>query len=466
MRIKSAIAAMLVSAATCFAQGYVCAEGGGTGSGAWAAEMYGWMAEKGGKGAAVLLGAVELEASDKPDSREVAFVKAGASSAKSLVITEKNADTQEIYDAITAASIVFIRGGSQSRYVEMWKGTKTEAAIRAVFAKGGVVGGTSAGCAILGEMSYDAVNGSLKPEEIVRDAQHPDLTLTKGFLGLVPGVLFDTHFGERARLPRLMTMLAHCREHRRIQPLGIGLDPKTALCVSPDGTAEVRGEGYATVLELSPKTALGLRSKESPTITNVYFTLVPAGARLDLNRREFLDSRVAVQGIAQSAMPLGFPRTEVAVAMEAVPVTPPPAEGAPLTAPDERPKAEWVKVVGSAGAPAVWCIKNPYAQPKATMDRVHSLVGEPLVAVLVAPGGVAYFEGGRVSFPGQAPTSGPSSIVLDTTGVADKFLPGTFKKPAVYRAMVHLLPSGSELNLATGSVAEIPHPEKSQKTGQ
>jgi len=443
MRTFSAAAAMLVCAASCFAQGYVCAEGGGTGSGAWAAEMYGWMAEKGQKGAAVIIGAVELDAPDKPDSREAALLKAGASSVKSLVVTEKNADTQEVYDAIAGASIVFIRGGSQSRYVEMWKGTKTEAAIRAVFAKGGVVGGTSAGCAILGEMSYDAIHGSLKPEEIVKDARHPDLTLTRGFLGLVPGVLFDTHFGERARLPRLMVMLAHCREDRRMQPLGIGLDPRTALCVSPDGIGEVKGEGYATVLNLTGSTSIGLKSGEPPAITNVSISIVPAGARLDLGKRQILNQRVANE-VSLTQWQLK-PR-EVIVPASVVRDDQP------------RPKTNWVEVQTPKRSPQLWCIENPYAEPNATMTRLHSLVGEPMVAVLMAPGAIASFSSSRIALPAQAPASGPSTIVLDTIHTQERFVPGAFSKPAVYGGLVHLLPSGWEFSLSNGRLSQVPLP--------
>jgi cyanophycinase-like exopeptidase len=36
-----------------------------------------------------------------------------------------------------------------------------------------------------------------------------------------------------------------------LSPLGIGVDPRTAVCVGPDGIAIVKGEGTATLLKLS-----------------------------------------------------------------------------------------------------------------------------------------------------------------------------------------------------------------------
>src|SRR5215468_8779109 len=113
-----AMIVLLALTPSALAQGYVCAEGGGNpGKGAWAEEVFGWMVEKGKHGPAVIIGAVALDAADLPDNREALFLKVGASSVKSLIIDEKNADTQETYDAITACSIVFIRGGAQDRYV-------------------------------------------------------------------------------------------------------------------------------------------------------------------------------------------------------------------------------------------------------------------------------------------------------------------------------------------------------------
>src|SRR5437899_74276 len=142
-----ALLIVLFVGAQAVGQGYVCAEGGGNaGKGAWADEVFGWMVDKGGHGKVVLLGAVKLD----EDERPALFTRLGARSVESLVVTDQNADTQETYDAISSASVVFIRGGAQDRYVRWWKGTKTQQAIIDVWTKGGVVAGTSAGCAVLG----------------------------------------------------------------------------------------------------------------------------------------------------------------------------------------------------------------------------------------------------------------------------------------------------------------------------
>src|SRR5436190_24342208 len=86
IRVWSLLLISLMAQAT-LAQGYVCAEGGGNaGKGAWADEVFGWMVEKGNKGAAVIIGAVPL---DEPDNRIDLFKKLGAKSCVGLVIDDK-----------------------------------------------------------------------------------------------------------------------------------------------------------------------------------------------------------------------------------------------------------------------------------------------------------------------------------------------------------------------------------------
>jgi cyanophycinase len=280
------IFAVLAACQCVLGQGYICAEGGGNaGKGAWADEVFGWMVEKGGHGKVVLLGAVKLD----EDSRPALFTRLGAKGVESLVITEENADTQETYDAIASAGVVFIRGGSQSRYVQWWKGTRTQAAIVEVWKKGGVVAGTSAGCAVLGEVVYDAIGGSLLAREAIANGRSDHLSLTTGFLNLVPGVLFDTHFTERGRLFRLPVMLASFKQDsHRDDVLGIGVDPRTAVCIGPDGVAEIRGEGTATMLRLTRDTQVVLAKGEPPTVTDLEYAQLCAGHRYDLGKQTII----------------------------------------------------------------------------------------------------------------------------------------------------------------------------------
>lgn len=234
---------------------------------------------------AVIIGAIPL---DEPDERLAVFTSLGAE-AVGIVVDESNADSDETAKVLSAADVLFIRGGDQSRYVNWWKGTATETAIKSVFDRGGVIAGTSAGCAILGEVAFDAKVGSLSSEEALTDAQHSNITLTRGFLGLVPGVIFDTHFGERSRLARAVVLLAHAsrrptgeQEESTRPPTApllqmLGVDPCTAVIVSPTGERSVKGRGQVTQLAWLAESTESLPAGKAPTVGPVLMAMYSDG---------------------------------------------------------------------------------------------------------------------------------------------------------------------------------------------
>ncbi|HYE02162.1 MAG TPA: cyanophycinase [Phycisphaerales bacterium] len=286
------------------AQGYVCAEGGGSiGRGEWSSPVFRWMVQSARDGraraggpdphrpiAVAIIGSFDgvrepdaPEPNDPEDRLIQRFRAAGAGTVADLWINDANAADPEIARAIAGSDIVWLRGGSQTRYVQYFKGTPTEAAILEVFRRGGVVGGTSAGCAVLGIVDYDARNGSCAPLDALRDAQTPKITLDVGFLDLVPGMMFDTHFTERGRLARFLVMLARAQRELGHDLVGIGMDTRTALCVDPDGTAVVLGQGAAVVV--APRRggpAPHLPHEAPPHGINAEVSHLLAGDRIDL----------------------------------------------------------------------------------------------------------------------------------------------------------------------------------------
>jgi cyanophycinase-like exopeptidase len=76
-----------------------------------------------------------------------------------IVFKNRNASfNQFVINTIRNAEAVFIAGGDQSDYVELWKGTPIEEAIHQVAAEPAPVGGTSAGMAIMSEFVYSAMS--------------------------------------------------------------------------------------------------------------------------------------------------------------------------------------------------------------------------------------------------------------------------------------------------------------------
>lgn len=325
-----AVLAMLAGRAG--AQGWVCAEGGGgLARGDYQSPVFAWMLEKAREGWAsapvrvAVLGVPPDAPGDPndpppvgPDRLCAKFLEAGFAEALDLRIGPEDADTERVYEAIAGCRVVFMRGGSQSEYVKWWRGTRTERAIREVFDRGGVVGGSSAGCAVLGELVYDAFGGSCAARDALRDARTGRISLTSDFLGLSPGVLFDTHFIERGRIGRLPVMLAQARLAGR-DVVGVGVDPRTAFCIGPDGVAEVIGQGSVTILELTERTRLVVEAGRPPVVTDVRCDVLLAGMGYDTRRREVRKGEGVAEDVALIAALRVFGAAEVDGADEAGP---------------------------------------------------------------------------------------------------------------------------------------------------
>ena len=180
------------------------------------------------------------------------------------------ADVDAIASYVADADAVFFAGGDQSYYAG-WKGSALIRAVRAVYARGGIVGGGSAGLAIQGEFAYDSVaanrvlhDGSVTTPIAVKDPLGPAISFTTGLFAWPPlrGTLTDTHFAARDRFGRSIAFLA------RIAHDGTGRVPLYALGVDQDSVVLVEGNGSA-VLRVSPKShgAYLIRMDSAPQLT-------------------------------------------------------------------------------------------------------------------------------------------------------------------------------------------------------
>lgn len=150
---------------------------------------------------------------------------------------------------VDRADAVFFAGGDQSHYVA-WKDSALLAAVKRVYARGGVVGGGSAGLAIQGAVIYDAVAADKYDEDThTRDAVATPLeariSFTTGFFSwpALARTITDTHLVVRDRFGRLVVFLARIIGDGLLPPgsavYGIGIDQASAVAVDSDGTATV-----------------------------------------------------------------------------------------------------------------------------------------------------------------------------------------------------------------------------------
>jgi cyanophycinase len=133
---------------------------------------------------------------------------------------------------LTEATGVWIAGGDQRLLTAAYLDTAVLAEIKKVLARGGVVGGTSAGAAV---MSNVMIAGGVQRPEI-----------DKGF-GLLGHVIVDQHFHQRKRLQRLQAALV---AHPEL--VGLGVDEETAVVIR-NGIFKVVGRfSVVTCIAASP----------------------------------------------------------------------------------------------------------------------------------------------------------------------------------------------------------------------
>ncbi|MGZ8412972.1 MAG: cyanophycinase [Gemmatirosa sp.] len=144
------------------------------------------------------------------------------------------ADADSFVARIANARGVWFGGGRQFRLVNSYMNTRSQRAFEAVLARGGVVGGSSAGATILG--SY-LVRGA--PSSDNRVMNHPEYLTGFGYLR---NVAIDQHVVARERLPDLHDSLTS----RRPDLLGLSEDEGTAWVVRGD-TGEIIGRNKAFV---------------------------------------------------------------------------------------------------------------------------------------------------------------------------------------------------------------------------
>ncbi|MBK8945183.1 MAG: Type 1 glutamine amidotransferase-like domain-containing protein [Ignavibacteriae bacterium] len=263
-----------------YSQGYICAIGGGSEEyNDWSDKPYSWIVEKSNFGKVIV-----LSVNDETNWIPNYFISFGADTSYNLRINSKSkANQQSLFDEIISANGIFLKGGDQWDYVRLWKGTKVDSAINYVFQNGGVIAGTSAGSAVLGESDFSAKNGTVYSDEALQNPFNDFMQFETSFLNLVNGVIFDSHLTERARQGRLFTFLFNNFFSGK-DLLGIGIDDRTALGISPNRIAEVFGSG-SVIFVTKDEQSKYFQYDSTLTIENLRADLLIDGWKFNIDKR-------------------------------------------------------------------------------------------------------------------------------------------------------------------------------------
>ncbi|MFJ1469704.1 cyanophycinase [Massilia orientalis] len=195
----------------------------------------------------------------------------------------KAADDPALAEAIRKAGGAFFTGGDQARITGSLRradGSNTAVldALWALYRRGGVIAGTSAGAAIMSStMFYDP---PLEVMPVLKNgvADGKDVAPGLGFIG--DDVFVDQHLLARGRFGRMLpAMLA------KGYTLGLGIDENTAAVVGPAHDVTVIGYRGALVLDLAGATTD--KSKPGFNIANARISYLDSGDRFNLATRAY-----------------------------------------------------------------------------------------------------------------------------------------------------------------------------------
>jgi cyanophycinase len=188
----------------------------------------------------------------------------------------QNGFKKELAEEILHFNAVFFVGGDQERYRQTLKTADGKdapllTAIREIYGKGGVIGGTSAGAAMMSDPMICEGNPleAMLKKAVYKAGACPSegeggVRLTTGLGFFEPG-LVDQHFLKRGRMGRIIPALLHL-EHVKSFSFGMGIDEDTAAIFhAKTNTIEVAGSSGILIVDIRnasfPKSRKGFKGK-------------------------------------------------------------------------------------------------------------------------------------------------------------------------------------------------------------
>lgn len=204
----------------------------------------------------------------------------GVKNVQFVICDKQSANTDSNLAVLDDARAIYFTGGDQSLLTAALLGTKMLQKIRDIYDNGGLVGGTSAGAAVMSELMI--TGNELRNQDSSRafiKIQKDNIEVTEGF-GFVTSAIIDQHAVRRKRQNRLISLVL---ENPSL--LGFAIDESTALIVYPDDIYEVLGEYTVVVYDASEATDIVTDKNDNLAAQNIRMHILKSGDRFDLKNR-------------------------------------------------------------------------------------------------------------------------------------------------------------------------------------
>ncbi len=234
--------------------------------------------EAGGEKARILVCAAATREPQRalPQYKKV-FEALGAADVATATLDDRHYAKDEM-EALEGATALFFTGGDQFRLTTLISGTPFGELIRDRHNSGNfLIAGTSAGATAMGTaMILSGPGGG--------SVRRADVRVGLG-LGYLRDVMIDTHFNERGRTYRFLTVFA-----MNSQTLALGIDEDTAVDIRLGGDYRVLGSGAVTIFDgrIDYTNAADAADDEVLAVSGVKVHVLPRGFGFDPKEMKML----------------------------------------------------------------------------------------------------------------------------------------------------------------------------------
>ena len=236
----------------------------------------------GGAGRAnIVVFAMASEEGKESGEEEAATLRAMGADAQSLYLTRAEADADSNVARVAKATGIWFGGGDQARLTAALKGTRIEAMMHQRYAARAVIGGTSAGAAVMSAVMLTGDERRRGGDRYPSDSSDAFMTIARENVVTVPGFGFvtnavvDQHFFRRKRHNRLISVVL---ENPAL--IGVGIDESTALVVDSVGRWTVIGASAVIVYD-ARKASVTPPSAKVLGAAGITVGVLPAGSSYD-----------------------------------------------------------------------------------------------------------------------------------------------------------------------------------------
>jgi cyanophycinase len=192
-------------------------------------------------------------------------------SVESILLTSRtHADSDYVVWTIDTAEFLWFAGGNQTTHLNAWRDTRTQEALQRAWDRGAIIGGTSAGEAILGEFIFAPTGSAPTGSEAIANPYRSGNNLVDVFIEteVLRSVITDQHFMQRDRMGRPLSWMARLVQDGRAETMrSIAVDERTSMWIDKDNMGTVVGTGQVFVMWETPATQ---RTQVAPNQPLIY----------------------------------------------------------------------------------------------------------------------------------------------------------------------------------------------------